>query len=122
MKISHSKTLTIDEEKKVTQMHNQTRWSSTLLILIVSFIFHVSQPLLNESGSDMDMILNHGGVLYNPVLQTSLDISFLDVFFYLFFKDHGINVNNPNLIPQYICTLLIVLYFHRHSYVYNALP
>ena len=92
------KTFPIDEEK-IMRMHNQTRWSSTLLISFLSFFF--MHPYLIEliCGPDMIMMLNHFCVFLYPNTQNFTRHKFLVLSFYLFFKENEINFNIPNFCP-----------------------
>ena len=95
------KGITTGYSEMVTQMHSQTRWPS-IAIDLISVIFFAHPNLFKLiCGFEMDMIRNNFCVFYNPILQTLLHM-FLELFFYLFFKDNDINVNIPNLLLQYI--------------------
>ena len=78
-----------------TQMHSQMRWPSTAIDLI-SVIFFAHPNLFKLiCGSDMDMIRNN----FCLFLQPNTKHKFLDLYFYLFFKDNEINANIPNFCP-----------------------
>ena len=52
------------------------------------------------SGSDMDMVGNKFCVFLYPKTSKFTRHKFLDLSFYLIFKDNEINVNIPNFCPS----------------------
>ena len=126
----NQKTFPIDE--RVTRMHNQTRWSSTLWISFLSFFF--VHPYLIEliCGSDMNMMLNHFCVFLYPNSGNFTRHMFLHLSIYLFFKENDINFNIPNFCPPvYMWTILIWDFFLLRwkfpeklflSYIYIGVP
>ena len=86
------KTFPIDE--KVTRMHNQPRWASTLLVSFLSF-FHA--PLPDWTYLSIWYEHEHKSFLY-PNAPNFTRHKFLDLSFY-FFKEYEINVNIPNFCP-----------------------
>ena len=88
------------DEKKVARMHNQTRWSSTLLISFLSFFFHAPYLIELICGSDKDMMLSHFCVFLYPNTPNFTRHQFLDLSVsLLFFKENKINFNIPNFCP-----------------------
>ena len=82
-------------------MHSQTQWSSTIDLISAIFFTHPNLfKLICES--DIDMILNHFCVFWKPNTSNFTRHKFLDLVFYLFFKDNEINVNIPNFCHKYI--------------------
>ena len=73
-------------------------------------------------GADMNMMLNHFCVFLYPNTPNFTRHKFLDLYFYLCFKENEINVNIPNFCPPVYMTCAPSWYIHeaQHHFSHQA--